>query len=57
MKYFRLARAAMNSENGSILLLDMLGGHAGESNVRLRRQNEISGELPACICYGLLTWI
>jgi len=31
VKYFQLARAAMNSEDGSIFLLDMLGGHAGLS--------------------------
>ena len=43
VKYFRLAHAAMNSEDGSILLLDMLGGHAGESSVKLLRQNEITG--------------
>lgn len=34
----------MNSEDGSIFLLDMLGGHAGESSVKLRRQNEITGK-------------
>ena len=33
----------MNAEDGSILLLDMLGGHAGESSVKLRRQNEATG--------------
>lgn len=33
----------MNQEDGSILVLDILGGHAGESSVKLRRQNEISG--------------
>ena len=33
----------MNSADGSIFLLDMLGGHAAESIVKLRRQNEISG--------------
>ena len=43
VKYFRLAHAAMNSEDGSIFLLDMLGGHAAESVVKLHRQNEISG--------------
>lgn len=43
VKYFQLARAAMNSEDGSIFLLDMLGGHAGESSMKLRRQNEITG--------------
>jgi mannose/fructose-specific phosphotransferase system component IIA len=43
VKYFQLARAAMNSEDGSIFLLDMLGGHAGESSIKLRRQNEITG--------------
>ena len=45
VKYFRLARAAMNTEDGGILLLDMLGGHAGESNAKLRRQNEVTGRL------------
>jgi len=44
VKYFQLARAAMNSEDGSIFLLDMLGGHAGESSVKLRRQNGITGK-------------
>ena len=43
VEYFRRARAAMNSEDGSIFLLDILGGHAAESTVKLRRQNEISG--------------
>lgn len=43
MEYFRLARAAMNAEDGGIFLLDMLGGHAAESVVKLHRQNEISG--------------
>ena len=44
VKYFQLARAALNSEDGSIFLLDMLGGHAGESSMKLRRQNEITGK-------------
>ena len=35
----------MNSEDGSILLLDMLGGHAGETTIKLPRQNDISGKL------------
>ena len=43
MRNLRLSRAAMNQEDGSILVLDILGGHAGESSVKLRRQNEISG--------------
>ena len=43
VEYFRRARAAMNSEDGSIFLLDILGGHAAESVVKLHRQNEISG--------------
>ena len=43
MRYLRLSRAAMNQEDGSILVLDILGGHAGESSVKLRRQNDISG--------------
>ncbi|KAL3137735.1 hypothetical protein ABBQ38_005000 [Trebouxia sp. C0009 RCD-2024] len=43
VEYFRLARAAMSAEDGGIFLLDMLGGHAAESVVKLHRQNEISG--------------
>lgn len=33
----------MNQEDGSILVLDMLGGHAAETSVKLRRTNEITG--------------
>lgn len=43
VEYFRRARAAMNTDDGSIFLLDILGGHAAESVVKLRRQNEVSG--------------
>ena len=43
VKYFRLTKAAMNTEDGSIFVLDIMGGHAAESSVRLQRQNEVTG--------------
>ena len=47
LKYLALVKAAMNKEDGSILVLDILGGHAAESSIRLRRTNEVTGE--ACL--------
>ena len=45
IKYFRIVRAAMNAESGSVFVLDLLGGHAAESVAKLKRQNRVTGKL------------
>lgn len=43
LQYLGLVKAGMNQEEGSILVLDILGGHAAEASIRLRRTNEVTG--------------
>ena len=50
VKYFRLAKAAMNIEDGGIFVLDIMGGHAAETSIQLQRQNEVTGTPLAFSC-------
>lgn len=43
MRYLRLARAAMQQEHGSIMVLDLLGGPSAECDARIDRSNTVTG--------------
>ena len=61
LRYFSLVKAAMNKEDGSILVLDILGGHAAETSIKLRRTNEVTGTrsllCQSRICTAARAWI